>query len=82
MERQYSGERTVLMSCSICPQPFEYPTQGRYCVDKLFRCWRCDETETPLDYERKQQQSRMAHDEQAPHGPIGPAPGWFNSTDP
>jgi len=77
--RTYSGDRTILMSCSICPFAGEYPTEIRYCVDKLFRCYHCSETETPLDYERKQSESRRRRDDVVPPFPVGPMPGWFDT---
>lgn len=78
--RTYSGDRTLLMACSICGIPYGYPTEIRYCVDRLFRCnATCTETETPLDYERKQQESRRRIDEIAPAFPMGPRPGWYDT---
>jgi len=75
MRITYSGENTIKMACSICSTPFEYPTEGRYCTDKLFRCnANCTETETPLDYERKQAASRMRREPTIPPMPMGPMP--------
>lgn len=75
MQRTYSGDRTILMACSICGTPFEWPTQGRYCSDRLFRgndC--CPERKNRLDYEREQQAAMRSKEQVSPPFPMGPKP--------
>jgi hypothetical protein len=75
-----ADDGTVLFACSVCGIPARYPTEMRYCADRLFRCNRfCTEAETPLDESRKRGQSAQIRDEQAPRFPVGVAPGWYDS---
>jgi len=65
------------MQCSVCPNVARYPSEIRYCTDRLFRCHLCTETETRLDYERKQATSRGQRDQQVLHFPGGVVPDWY-----
>lgn len=70
---------TVLIGCSICGNAFRWPTEIRYCSDRLFRCNRyCTETENLQDYNDKQATARRQRpDENAPNFPVGPKPGIY-----
>lgn len=68
---------SILMGCSICGFTFRYPTEIRYCEDKLFRCnVFCTETTTPLGEARKQGLSLRKDEGQIPF-PVGPKPDWY-----
>ena len=74
-----ADDGTVLFACSICGIPARYPTEMRYCSDRLFRCNRfCTETTNALDEARKQGQGPRG-DEAAPRFNVGVAPGWYSS---
>lgn len=77
--RQLGAEDgTVLFACSICGIPARYPTEMRYCEDKLFRCNRfCTETTTPQGEALKNGQSSRKPDEQAPRFAVGVKPSWY-----
>lgn len=71
-----ADDGTVLFACSICGIPARYPTEMRYCSDRLFRCNRfCTEKTNALDEARKQ--GTRINDEQAPRFPVGTKPGWY-----
>ena len=72
--RQYSGDRTVLMGCSVCSEGCEYPGGIRYCSDRLWRCPKCDTGTSRFDYERAQTVAMRVRDQQTPLGPLGPMP--------
>ena len=68
---------TVLFACSICGIPARYPTEMRYCSDRLFRCLRtCDDPHIPQEEDRKNGVSLTAPDEQAPRFRVGVPPRY------
>lgn len=63
--RTYSGERTILMGCSVCGCAYEYPTEIRRTSDGLWRCIdNCSaDKPTVLDEQRATAASRQKRDE-------------------
>ena len=70
------AEGETLMACSLCGFSYLYPSELRYCDDKLFRCNRtCWDGETPKSWEERSQAARRRVDNDTP--PLaGPKPGW------
>jgi len=73
-----ADDGTVLMACSICGIPARYPTEIRYCSDRLFRCNQfCTETTNRENEARKEGQSTRNVDEATPRFKVGVAPDWY-----
>ena len=66
----------ALMACSVCGFTYLFPSELRYCDDRLFRCTRTCLEETRLAEERKRTASHRRQDNDNPPL-IGVKPSWY-----
>jgi len=73
-----ADDGTVLFACSICGIPARYPTEMRYCSDRLFRCLQfCNDPHIPQEEDQKNGLTAKRREEVAPTFKVGAKPGWY-----